>query len=400
LAGTFCLLQVFLSSVSHNLEVKGVWLINLAIDAMGTRYGGGANELIGILNAAVAEKSISKITLFCSPGEKRLFRIPVADKLTQVEKPWVDKNLALRILWYEWGLGIECRKLGADLLFVSANFGRARFGVPHVTYIQQSLPFSTEALESLQSVAERSKNRARNWEMKRSCGSAMKIICQSNLMKRWISSRYEVLEEKIATVYHAPRRLDPGSPSFGTSGHIITNPGGPRILYVGSDAPYKKIDTLVQGLPLISRVAPEAEALLTLPVDHPYVSVPGLRCLGYLMDGDLAKAYIEANVLVLPSLVETVGMPALEAMSLGTPVMVADRPYAHDICEDAAIFFDPHSPEDFAEKAIHLLGDAKLRQDLIAKGYALVERRRAAEPYKKIIQILVDAVDGKGCGEY
>ena len=134
---------------------------------------------------------------------------------------------------------------------------------------------------------------------------------------------------------------------------------------------------------------------MTLPSDHAYGVLPGISCVGYLNDEELSKAYQTAAVLVLPSLVESGPQPPLEAMSLGTPVIVADRPYAHDICEDAAIFFDPNSPEDFAEKAIHLLSDLMLRRDLIAKGLALVESRRAAEPYKQIVQILLDAVDAQ-----
>jgi glycosyltransferase involved in cell wall biosynthesis len=368
---------------------------HLVIDAVGAKHGGGATELMGILNAAVSEQEISQITVFCAPEESRVFRMPSSSKVTQLPKPRIANNYALRILWYEYGLGIECRKVGASVLLASANFGRSRFSVPHVTYVQQSLPFSAEALASLPTVRERFQNRARAWAMRRSCQSAAKIVCQSQLMKRWICSKYSIPDEKVAAVYHAPRNLNVALSVSDTGGEIMTDDQQPRILYVGSDAPYKKLDTLVQGMSSIRRTNPDAVAFLTLPVDHPYGSVPGLRCLGYLNDYDLAKAYTRADVLVLPSLVETVGIPTLEAMSLGTPVLVADRPYAHDICEDAAVFFDPNSPEDFAEKAIYLLNDEKLRQELISKGLALVERRRSAEPYKQIIKILLDAVDGR-----
>jgi glycosyltransferase involved in cell wall biosynthesis len=314
--------------------------------------------------------------------------------VTQLPKPTIANNYALRILWYEFGLGIECRRLRASVLLASANFGRSRFSLPHVTYVQQSLPFSPEALASLPTMRERFQNRVRAWEMRRSCQSAAKIVCQSQLMKRWICSKYTIPDEKVAAVYHAPRKLSVALSGSDTGGGIMKDREQPRFLYVGSDAPYKKLDTLVQGMSSIRRTHPGAMAFLTLPVDHPYGAAPGLRCLGYLNDSDLAKAYMRADVLVLPSLVETVGIPTLEAMSLGTPVMVADRPYAHDVCEDAAVFFDPNSPEDFAEKAIQLLNDEKLRQDLISKGLALVERRRAAEPYKQIVQILLDAANG------
>ena len=163
-----------------------------------------------------------------------------------------------------------------------------------------------------------------------------------------------------------------------------------RLLYVGVDYPYKKLEKLVSGLDLIRRRFPNAVLRLTLPPDHPYSVKPGVKCLGYLNDEQLSDAYRGSDILVLPSLLESGPQSPMEAMSLGTPVLVADRPYAHDICDDAALFFDPLSPEDFAEKAIRLLTDQTLRKILIARGYALIEKRRSEKPYQKMVDILVD----------
>lgn len=364
--------------------------IHLAIDAIGAKQGGAATGLVSILEAALNDPRISKTTLFCTPPEKRVFEIPSADKLIELSKPWVDKNYALRILWYEWLLGYECRRIGVDVLLIAANFGRASFDVPHVTYVRQSLPFSKEALNSFSKTKYRLISRSYGIRMKHSCRTASRVICQSSVMKGSLIDSFGLDPTRVTTVYSAPKelRLPTNAQSF--SERNIKPVNQARLLYVGSDAPYKKLDTAIEGIELIQSRFAETELALTLPTNHYHASIQGIKCIGYLNDDQLAEAYKSSDILVLPSLVESGPQPPIEAMSLGTPVLIADRPYAHDICEDAALFFEPNSPEDFAEKAIRLLTDEELRQTLIAKGLKLVEKRRAEQPYKKIIDICVD----------
>jgi glycosyltransferase involved in cell wall biosynthesis len=209
-------------------------------------------------------------------------------------------------------------------------------------------------------------------------------------MKDWLTDTFNLDPAKIEAIYSTPRLLGPSqlNKSFSSQKHKVAK--SCRLLYVGDDYPYKGLDTVVKSLKLIRRRFPKAELTLTLPKDHRYASLPGVNCIGYLGEENLAQAYCDADILVLPSLVETVGLPTLEAMSLGTPVLVADRPYAHDVCDDAALFFDPLSPEDFAEKTIILLTDQTLRETLIDRGFALIERRRSEQPYQKIVDILIE----------
>lgn len=364
--------------------------IHLAIDAVGARYGGSATELLDILQTVIDDPRIDKVTLFCSPPEKRLFDLQCSTKLFEAPQNLVDKNYPIRLFWYERLLGMKCKKIGADILLIASNFGRAGFGIPHVTYVQQSLPFSSEAMATL-STKDRFINRVRRVVMRRSCRKAARVICQSSTMKNWLTEGFQLDPARLTTIYTVPKSLPIYKKSkslFGKENTSIETPG--RLLYVGVDYPYKKLETLVLGLDLIRRRFSNAVLRLTLPPDHPYSVKPGVKCLGYLNDDQLSDAYQRSDILVLPSLVESGPQPPLEAMSLGTPVLVADRPYAHDICEDAALFFDPFSPEDLAEKAIKLLTDQTLRKTLIERGYALIEKRRAEKPYQKMVDILVD----------
>jgi glycosyltransferase involved in cell wall biosynthesis len=82
-----------------------------------------------------------------------------------------------------------------------------------------------------------------------------------------------------------------------------------------------------------------------------------IRALGYVPDDDLPNLYARARVLLMPSLYEGFGLPVLEAMASGTPVVAANRGALPETCGDAALVVEP---EEFAEAALEALDDEKL----------------------------------------
>ncbi len=367
--------------------------VHLAVDAVGARYGGGATVLLEFLRAAIANSRFDRITVFCSPAFKRRFEMPFSGKLTIISQRLADGNYGCRLAWYERGLASACRKVGADVLFISANFGSAGFGLPHVTHVQQSLPFSMEAIATHKSAFDRMKIMFYRRQLRRSCTSAARVICQSAVMKSWILNAFKLNPANVSVIYSAPREMGCDSNVTIYSPEKSSCYKTQTLLYVGSDYPHKKLATAVAGINLMREKMPSAELVLTLPAEHIFGREPGVRCVDYLSYDELACAYRSAAALILPSVVESGPQPPLEGMSFGVPVLVADRPYAHDICQNAAMFFDPNSPEDFAEKAVRLLSDDGLRRDLVLKGFALIEERRALRPYEKIVEILLEVVD-------
>jgi glycosyltransferase involved in cell wall biosynthesis len=99
-----------------------------------------------------------------------------------------------------------------------------------------------------------------------------------------------------------------------------------------------------------------------------------VRWLGWIGDEDLPALYGGALCLAYPSLEEGFGMPILEAMACGTPVLTADRSSMPEIAGDAALLVDPTSPTAIADGLRRIAGDAAVREALIARGAA-----RAAE---------------------
>ncbi len=144
---------------------------------------------------------------------------------------------------------------------------------------------------------------------------------------------------------------------------------GRRLLYVGNQSRYKNVMLIAQAVELPARL-PGLSIFLTLPADHPFSRQQGFTGLGYLTGPELSEAYSRADALVLPSFQETVALPLLEAMSAGTPIIAADRPYAREMCGTAALFFDPWSPSSLASCIELVLTDPVLRTRMVTEGSA------------------------------
>nr|PZN53866.1 MAG: glycosyltransferase family 1 protein [Chloroflexota bacterium] len=114
---------------------------------------------------------------------------------------------------------------------------------------------------------------------------------------------------------------------------------------------------------------------------------PYVRLIGFADDADLPALYSGALCFAFPSLYEGFGLPVLEAMACGTPVMTSNVSSLPEVAGDAALLVDPTDQEAITGALRRLIGDETLRQTLIARGYEQAARfswTRAARELKNI----------------
>jgi glycosyltransferase involved in cell wall biosynthesis len=94
-----------------------------------------------------------------------------------------------------------------------------------------------------------------------------------------------------------------------------------------------------------------------------------VKRLGYVTDAQLRALYSHAACFVYPSLYEGFGLPPLEAMMCGCPVVVSGAASLPEVCGDAAVYCDPHDPTDIARSIATVMGNEALRTSMKSRGY-------------------------------
>lgn len=153
------------------------------------------------------------------------------------------------------------------------------------------------------------------------------------------------------------------------------------LLFVGSIEPRKNILSILkayQALPnklkdelflvFCGPAGWKNEAIFKFIEDHDLRS--RIVFTNYVSDETLCVLYNKAKALIYPSFYEGFGLPPLEAMASGCPVIVSDIPTHREVCGEAVLYVDPHSPEQLTSAIQTLVGSKELQQELKAKGLA------------------------------
>lgn len=175
------------------------------------------------------------------------------------------------------------------------------------------------------------------------------------------------------------------------------------IMYVGSAFPHKNLDRLITSFGLIKETHPDLKLVLVGKREYhakqlrrwakskPYFD--DIIFTGFVPDTELKWLYQHAKAYVFPSLSEGFGLPPLEAMVHGCPVVSSNATCLPEVNGDAAHYFDPEDINDMAAKINDVLANSTLRSKLIEKGYAQAKKyswkrfsEQTLEVYQQILQ--------------
>jgi glycosyltransferase involved in cell wall biosynthesis len=158
------------------------------------------------------------------------------------------------------------------------------------------------------------------------------------------------------------------------------------LLTVGTLEPRKNLSVLVNAFEEVARARPQSNTQLVIAGGRGWLSGPLFRALeksplrdrilltDYLHDEDLRALYASCRAFVYPSIYEGFGLPPLEAMACGAPVIASRIPAHEETAGSAAWLFDPQNVDELAQKILELLGDENARRELSIAG-----QQRAAE---------------------
>lgn len=173
------------------------------------------------------------------------------------------------------------------------------------------------------------------------------------------------------------------------------------LLYVGQQSDYKNIRRLIAAHQSLLAVHPDLKLILVgkkgvlgernekWVQDNSYKNVV---FTGFVDDNELSWLYNNCAAYVFPSLMEGFGLPGLEAMHYGAPVISSNATCLPEVYGDAAMYFDPTNTNDMAEKINTVLSDDTIRNELIEKGHLQVNKYSWERTAQQTLQVYRNAL--------
>jgi glycosyltransferase involved in cell wall biosynthesis len=226
------------------------------------------------------------------------------------------------------------------------------------------------------------------------------IIAVSEVTRQHVMQYLRVPPERVVTVYSGVDDVFRQPPDESRLREIRLKYSLPErfLLYAGAVYPPKNFTRLVRAY---ARVGPERGIpLVVAGGDNRFLSERELRepealgisdwvrRPGWVEQEQLAGLYALADALLLPSLFESCGLPVLEAMAAGCPVVTADRYGTKELAERAAVLVDPESVDGIADGIRRVLDDVGLRAELVAAGRERSRAFRWARCAAETLQVL------------
>jgi glycosyltransferase involved in cell wall biosynthesis len=234
---------------------------------------------------------------------------------------------------------------------------------------------------------------------------AQRVITVSDAARRDILRHYRVAAEKVVAIPNAVEDHFRPAPDQDAWARVRARYGLPDryILAVGNLQPRKNLRRLIEAFAAL-RAASRIDQRLVLVGKGLWresdvfgaIKAHGLEeeviATGYVPDADLPVLYRAADVFVYPSLYEGFGLPPLEAMACGTPVITSNDSSLPEVVGDAALLIEPTDVGDLATALARLLGDAALRGRLVAAGLARAARFSWEETARRTLAVYAGAM--------
>jgi glycosyltransferase involved in cell wall biosynthesis len=278
----------------------------------------------------------------------------------------------------------------------------------HFSMVQQPILYKGKVVTTMHDLTTtRFKNPSKNplvyfikqkvyiWVSKVVARRSKVVIAPSEFVKDDIAKFARINSRKIIVTYESADKInDKPEP-------VTKLEGAQFIMYVGRPMPHKNLYRLVTAFVELKKSQPKLKLVLVGKKDalfdqlESWVIEQGIKNVvftDFVSEGELRWLYENCQAYVFPSLSEGFGLPPLEAMCHGAPVVSSNATCLPEISGQAAHYFDPNSIEDIASKINDVLTNRNLREELIRKGYLQVKKyswQRMAEQtldvYKSVL---------------
>ena len=374
--------------------------LRIAIDAhaVGTGLGGNESYATNLIEALAAIDSVNEYTLYVTRLEAvRKFSQRWPNFLVRQTRPHTP------LIRIPLTLSAELRKNPVDVLHV--QFTAPPFAPCPVVVSIHDLSF-----EHLPETFKRRSRAQLRLTVRRSARKAAHILALSEHARADIVATYGIAPERVTAIpLAAADRFRPVTDERELQRVRHTYEiAGDYILTVGSIQPRKNLGRLILAYARLRRDAPQGvHPRLVIVGRQAWVFGETLRAIresgfadsiiltGYVPEADLPALYSGASCFVYPSFFEGFGLPPLEAMNCGVPVITGNRTSLVEVVGDAGILVDPLDPDAIASALLRVLNDRDLCDALRVKGLNRSRQFHWQETAKRTLEVYERAADNK-----
>jgi glycosyltransferase involved in cell wall biosynthesis len=381
--------------------------MRIAIDyTAAIRQGAGiGNYVRDLVDALLAQDSKNQYTLLTSGRPTRERPFPKAENVRA--RSIIIPDRYLNILWYRWRLPLHATFFtgqvdiyhGPDFVLPPINGKVCKIVTVHdlafIEHPEYALPQMVAFLNKV---------------VPEAVGAADVVAAVSQATRQTLIEHLKTPPEKITIIPNGVR------PHF----RRITDPillaatrhkfglKHPLVLGVGTLEPRKNHSGLIKAFHKAQSAAGKQQrpAMLALAGGPGWLYEETqqliaklklekkVRFLGRVSELELITLYSMADVFAFPSFFEGFGLPPLEAMACGTPVITSNTSSLPEVVGDAALLIDPHNASELAQAMIRLLEDERLREELRQKGYARAQLFTWPKSASKMLSVYQRLYDG------
>jgi len=352
---------------------------NILINALSIKMGGGLTYLENLLKELPKVSHPFQIFILLSKENNLSFFSPEIDFI-KIKEPG---SLIGKFLFNQFGLRKILKKYKIDILFQMANYAMFFCPIKQVILLRQSHFFSKIFLKNIYPLFSFKKKIdlvLRRFLIILSVKIADAVLAPSQAMVDDIKNFVSLPGSKIY-VNHYGTYLE----NFSKSLNPAARANKINLLYTSHYWDHKNFGTLFEAIAILDKsISEEFTVLLTIDsdnslnkncatfkIDFDIFSKPEvkkhIKVLGKLSYSQTINIYKEADIFLWPTITEAFGHPLIEAMASSLPIVASDIPINREICDDVALYFEPLSPKDFAEKMKLLIENSELRKTLAEK---------------------------------
>ncbi len=347
--------------------------------------------ILEVLRQLQKKEDGNEYVVFVAPGEDKCIEETSRMHIVELHCPTYP-------LWEQWALPRAARKAKVEVLHCTSNTAPLYCPVPLILTLHDIIYLNSDKDKSMSRYQQMGWY-YRRWDVPRIINKCRNILTVSQTEQKNILQRFPQIAQRLSVVYNGFSSCYCQQPKEST--YSITKkylPDDSYFFFLGNTDPRKNTEGVLCAYDEYRKKSQQARKLVVTGLKKEYVEkilvekgieacASGIIYTGYVPGEDLPALYNGAYALLYPSLMEGFGIPILEAMACGTPVITSNLSAMPEVAGKDAILIDPQKPQEIADSMIQLEKDADFYQRQVAYGLERVKQfswENTAAEYVKI----------------